>query len=217
MAQANRAFLGRAVRFLAAQGIRQFLDIGPGSRAPAGPGRSRTPWRRARTWSAWTTTRSCWRTRGRCWCARTSRPTTVIQADLRRPEEILNHPEVRAALDFDRPIALMLVAVLHFVTDDEDPRGILARLLKELPSGSYLTVSHVTADFDSERARAAAAAYDKATAPIVLRPRAAVAGFFDGLDLVEPGVAHLPWWRPDGELPADADDIWMYGALGRKG
>jgi hypothetical protein len=143
-------------------------------------------------------------------------PTTVIRADLRRPEEILDHPEVRAALDFDRPVALMLVAVLHFVTDEEDPRGILARLLKALPSGSYLTVSHVTADFDSERARAAAAAYDKATAPIVLRPHAAVSAFFDGLDLIEPGVAQLPWWRPDGEPPEGSERIWYYCGVARK-
>jgi SAM-dependent methyltransferase len=216
MAQANRAFLGRAVRFLAGAGVRQFLDIGTGIPGAGGTGEvahAVAPGSHV----VCVDNDPIVLAHSRALLVQPDlAPTTVVQADLRRPEEILNHPEVRAAIDFDQPVALMLVAVLHFVTDREDPRGILDRLLKALPSGSYLAVSHVTADFDSERARAAAAAYDKATAPIVLRPQAAVEEFFNGLELVEPGVAHLPWWRPDGEPPEGSDRIWYYCGVARK-
>jgi hypothetical protein len=216
MAQANRAFLGRAVRFLAAAGIRQFLDIGTGIPGPGGTGEvahAAAPGSHV----VCVDNDPIVLVHSRALLVQPDlAPTTVVRADLRRPEDILNHPEVRAALDFDQPIALLLVAVLHFVTDAENPRAILDRLLAALPAGSYLVVSHVTDDFDSERARAAAAAYDKASAPIVLRSRAAVTGFFDGLELVEPGVAHLPWWRPEGEPPEGSDRIWYYSGVARK-
>ena len=216
MAQANRAFLGRAVRMLAEAGIRQFLDIGTGIPGPGSTGavaHAVAPESRV----VCVDNDPIVLAHSRALLVRPGlATTTVVQADLRRPEEILAHPEVRAALDFDRPIALLLVAVLHFVTDDQDPRGILATLMAALPSGSYVAISHVTDDFDSARARAAAAAYDKASTPIVLRSRAAITEFFDGLELVEPGVAHLPWWRPDGEIPEGSERIWYYCGVARK-
>ena len=85
------------------------------------------------------------------------------------------------------------------------------------PPGSFLALTHVTGDFDQERLAVSAQAYEKSTAKLTVRSAGETAAFFDGLELLDPGVVLLPRWRPDGPVPADADDIWMYGALGRKG
>jgi len=216
MAQANRAFLGRAVRYLAGVGVRQFLDIGSGIPGPAGTSEvahAVAPGARI----VCVDNDPIVLTHSRALLdPRSTAPTTVIHGDLREPARVLAHPDVRKALDFSQPVGVLLVAVLHFVRDAEDPDGIIKQLMDALPAGSYLAVSHVTDDFDSERAKAAAAAYDKATVPIVLRGRERVAEFFDGLELVEPGVAHMPWWRPDGEIPEGSERIWYYCGIGRK-
>jgi hypothetical protein len=216
MAKANRAFLGRAVRYLAQNGVRQFLDIGAGIPGPNGTSEvayAVAPDARI----VCVDNDPIVLTHSRALLAtRSTVPATVLHADLRQPEEILSHPDVRVALDFDQPIAVLLVAVVHFVRDAEDPQRIIDTLMAALPSGSHLVLSHVTGEFDSERANAAAAAYDKATVPIILRDHDRIAGFFDGLELVEPGVVHLPWWRPDGEVPEGSENIWYYSGIGRK-
>ena len=217
MALANRAFLGRAVRFLAAEaGIRQFLDIGTGIPGPGSTGETAhavAPDARI----VYVDNDPIVLTHSRALLAG-GRPglTTVVQADLRAPAEILDHPEVRAVLDFDQPVAVLLVAVLHFIKPAEDPAGIVELIKQRLAPGSYLALSHGTGDFDPDRSEAAIRGYDSATAPFVLRDHKEIAGFFDGLDLVEPGVVQLPWWRPDGEVPEDSDRIWLYAGVGRK-
>jgi hypothetical protein len=110
----------------------------------------------------------------------------------------------------------LLVAVLHFIRDSEDPERIVSQLKDAMPTGSYLAISHGTQDFSPERAAAAVRGYEQATAPFVLRPRERVEGFFDGLRLVDPGVVQLPFWRPDGEAGAGASRIWLYAGVGRK-
>ena len=146
-----------------------------------------------------------------------SSTTSIVLADLREPGAILAHPKVRALIDFSQPVALLLVAILHFITERENPAGILDAFRAALP-GSYLALSHATADFRPAAARHAAAVYDQATSPVTLRTRAQVAAFFEGWDLVEPGLVQVPLWRPDGKppRPKDLDRIWVYGGVARK-
>jgi len=142
--------------------------------------------------------------------------TAYIQADLREPGQILASPQLRATLDLGEPVALMLIAVLHFLTSADDPRGIVSELIGALPSGSYLTISHLTADFDPEEAAVAQAAGQRSGVTYVPRSQAEVAAFLDGLDLVEPGVAPLLAWRPEDGTPPDPLVVRSYAVMGRK-
>jgi hypothetical protein len=145
--------------------------------------------------------------------------TSIVLADLRDPGAILAHPGLRAMIDFTRPVALLLVAILHFITEAEDPAGIVATLRDALPDGSYLALSHATVDFHPPGTdRQAAAMYQNATAPFVPRPLHQVTAFFDGFDLVEPGLVQAPLWRPDGKPPRARDlaKIGIYAGVGRK-
>src|SRR5262249_12273034 len=129
----------------------------------------------------------------------------VIQEDLRRPEQILAHPDVTGLLDFRQPIALLLLAVLHFIPDNDDPAGIVTRLTAALPPGSYLTISHCTADsLPEEAARRGVELFQRTPTPIVPRAHADVLRLFAGAELVEPGLVWAPLWRP--EDPDDLDD-----------
>jgi len=216
-ARENRAFLRRAVRFLAAEkGVRQFLDIGTGlptannvhEVAQAISPESRIVYvdndplvlvhaRALLTSSA-------------------AGATAYIDADLRKPEKILRDPAVQDMLDFTSPIALMLVAILHFIPDGEDPYAIVERLVGALPAGSYLVLSHATFDpLPPETVAALNATNQNSSPPFVPRPRAQVARFFEGLELVEPGIVSVADWRAEDEptpRPAPADVAW-YGAV----
>ena len=216
-ARANRAFLGRAVRYLVREaGIRQFLDIGTGIPTAANVhevAQSAAPESRV----LYVDNDPIVLAHARA--LMTSDPagaTAFIQADLREPGKILADPELRATLDLGRPVALMLIAVLHFLSDAEGSRGIVTELIDALPSGSYLTVSHLTADFDPEEAAAAQAAGRGSGITYVPRTRAEVAAFFAGLDLVDPGVVPLLAWRPDSGTPQDPLAVRIYAAMGRK-
>lgn len=217
MARENRAFLRRAVRFLAAAGIRQFVDIGSGL-----PTRGNVheiahqvaPDARV----VYVDAEPIVLTHGRALLA--GKPeVAVVRGDARCADAILKNPEVSELIDLDQPIAVLMLAVLHFINDVDDPPGIVARLRATMAPGSYLAVSHVTADFDADRrVRDAAAAYEKASYQITLRGRAEVTRLFDGFDLVEPGLTTLSLWRPDpgSAVPPDADRQWCYAAVGRK-
>jgi SAM-dependent methyltransferase len=217
MARANRAFLGRAVRFLAAQGIRQFLDIGTGIPGPGNTGDvSREAAPDARVVYVDNDPIVLSHTQSLL-AHHDPGHTTVIEADLRKPDSILAHPDVHRVLDFERPVAVLMVAVLHFLRDVDDPAGAVELIKRAIPDGGYLVLSHGTGDFEPDRASFAVQGYNQASAPFVLRSRKQVAGFFDGLDLVDPGLVQIPWWRPDGEVPEDSDKIWIYGGVGYKG
>jgi hypothetical protein len=124
----------------------------------------------------------------------TSPAVRAIEGDLRNPEGILDHPEGKALIDLTQPVAVLLVAVLHFIPDGDDPFAIVARLRDVLPSGSYVVISHA-GGADVAAVRDAAVEYERATAPMVLRSRVEVLRFFDGFDLVEPGLVELGGWR----------------------
>jgi S-adenosyl methyltransferase len=217
IARANRAFMQRAVRFLAGEaGIRQFIDIGTGIPSAgnvhevagqAAPGTrvvyvDNDPIVHVHANALLTGSGS----------------TSIVLADLRDPEGILGDPKLRGLIDFTEPVALLLVAILHFI-EAEDPAGIVATLREALPPGSYLVLSHGTADFHPPGvAGQAAVGYEHATAPLVLRGFEQVSAFFDGFDLVEPGLVQAPLWRPDGRPPRPRDlaKLGIYAGVGRK-
>lgn len=205
IARANRAFLQRAVRFLAGEGgIRQIIDIGTGIPA-AGNVHEVAAQIAPDIRVAYVDNDPIVHVHASALLTGAG-TTCVVLADLRDPEAILAHPEVTALIDFTRPVALLLVAVVHFLTDRQDPARIIATLRDALPPGSYLALSHGTADFHPPgTAGLAAAGYDNAAAPLALRSHAQVARFFGGFDLVEPGLVQAPLWRPDGKPPGPKD------------
>ena len=207
-ARENRAFLQRAVRFLAAEaGIRQFLDIGTGL-PTQGNVHEVAPEARV----VYVDNDPIVHIHA---TALLGGPDTAsLLADLRAPEEILDHPETQRLIDFDRPLGLLLVAVLHFIRDQEDPAGIVARLVGAIAPGSYVVVSHATGDLvPPDIGSKATKAYDRASAPLVLRTQAEIERLFDGLELIEPGVVQLCRWRPDGDLPTGNG---LLGGVARK-
>jgi hypothetical protein len=195
----NRRFLRRAVTHLArAAGIRQFLDVGTG--IPTSPNTHEiaqgiAPDARV----VYVDNDPIVLTHARALLSSSPEGATAyLDADLRRPERILAHPELRATLDLTRPVALMLIAVLHFIPDADDPHGLLAPLIDALPSGSYLAMSHVTYDFLPPRT-AEQVDHIVSAEPFRARSTAEFTAFFDGLDLIDPGVVPVSQWRADGE------------------
>ncbi|MCX4749367.1 SAM-dependent methyltransferase [Kitasatospora sp. NBC_01287] len=216
-ARANRAFLQRAVRYLAEQGVKQFLDIGTGI-PTAGNTHEIAQRVQPDARVAYLDNDPIVLVHSRALLAGASHGSaTVIQADLRDPAGILASPEIRELLDLGRPVALLLFAILHFVDEDSDPYGIVRTLVDALPSGSYLALSHGTADFATpDQARRGPAVYCAATERLTLRGKDQVAKFFDGLELVEPGLVTVPLWRPEQPEQEGDASTGIWGAIGRK-
>jgi hypothetical protein len=216
-ARANRAFLGRAVRFLADAGIRQFLDIGSGVPTEGNVhqiARDVAPDSRV----VYVDIDAVAIAHSKSILAGDDK-ATIIEADLREPEKILGHPEVRRLIDFEQPVGLLLAAVLHFIRDEENPGELMKRLTRPLISGSYLTIAHGT--FDDRPAPSVEAIrklYTRATAPVIMRGHAEISAFFDGFDLVEPGLVFLSRWRPNGSGPFidQPERSWAYCGVGRR-
>ncbi|GIJ77849.1 S-adenosyl methyltransferase [Micromonospora phaseoli] len=217
MAQANRAFLRRAVQFLTAAGIRQFLDIGSGIPTVGNVheiAQRHAPDSRV----VYVDVDPVAVAHSREILAGNDR-TTVVQEDLRHPDRILAHPDVRAVLDFSRPVAVLVVAVLHFVADDDRPAEVLRTLRSALAPGSYLVLSQASDDGRDEAERTEAEeVYRRTDNPLWVRSRAELTGFFDGFELVEPGVVWVPQWRPETpESAEDAERAVFLGGVGRLG
>jgi len=212
MARANRAFLHRAVRHLARdKGITQFLDIGTG--IPTSPNVHETAAQHAPgARVAYADNDPVIHAHANALLTGTG-TTKIILADLRDPEKII--AAAGEFLDFTKPIGLLLVAILHFIPDNEDPAGIVAAFRDALPPASFLALSHGTTDFHpAEVTGTAAAAYDGAAAPLVLRPRAAIERFLVGFTPEDPGLVQVPLWRPDTRpRPKDLAKIGMYAAV----
>ncbi|MEU6066804.1 MULTISPECIES: SAM-dependent methyltransferase [Streptomyces] len=210
--RANRAFMQRAVRYVVGSGVRRLLDVGTG--LPTSPNvheiaQEVAPDVRV----AYVDNDPIVSAHGNALLSR-SGTTSIVLGDLRDPRAIVEHPDVRQVIDFDEPVALLLVAVLHFLTDAEQPAEVVATLRDALPAGSFLVLSHATGDFADRTG--AQAVYNRATATLNLRSRAEVERFFDGFDLVEPGLAQVPFWRPDAPPPARSAEIGFYGGVARK-
>ncbi|ANP51488.1 hypothetical protein J2Z21_002684 [Streptomyces griseochromogenes] len=210
--RANRAFLQRAVRDVVAGGVRQILDIGTG--LPTSPNVHEIAHETAPDVRvAYVDNDPIVAAHANALLS-SSGATSVVLGDLRDPRAVVDHPDVRRTIDFDEPVALLLVAVLHFLTDAEQPAQAVAALRDALPAGSFLVLSHATGDFADRSA--AQAVYNKATATLNLRSRAEVERFFDGFELIEPGLAQVPFWRPDTTPPPRSHEIGFYGGVARK-
>ena len=215
----NRAFLGRAVRFLTAEaGIRQFLDIGTG--LPTTDNVHEVAQRIAPS-SRVVYVDNDPLVLAHARALLTSSPegrTAYIQADLRDPAAILSDPATRQVLDFGQPIALMLVAILHFIPDEFRPAQILSTLLDALPSGSYLVASQVSMEDNPVLIGNAMSAYHTAGLPAQARNSDDFARLaFAGLELVPPGVVLVSEWRPEADAPRPAPaELSLYGGVGRK-
>ncbi|WJK36917.1 SAM-dependent methyltransferase [Solwaraspora sp. WMMA2065] len=217
MAQANRAFMRRVVQFLVESGIRQFLDIGSG--IPTVGNVHEIAQRLApESKVAYVDVDPVAVAHSREILAGNDR-TTILQEDLRNPERILHDPQVRKLLDFDQPVAVLIVAVLHFVPDSDDPAAILAELRAALAPGSHLVLSQASDDGRSdEERREADQIYRRTDNPLSIRSRAALTSFFDGFDLLPPGVVWVPQWRPESpEAAEDAERAVFMGGVGRLG
>ncbi|MEV0167361.1 SAM-dependent methyltransferase [Nonomuraea fuscirosea] len=219
--RAHRAFVSRAVRYLAAEaGITQFLDIGTGlpTQDPTHVIAQRAvPEARV----AYVDNDPIVLVHGRALL--TGDPagaTEMIEADLRQPQKILSDPAVRKVLDFTRPVAVVVAGLLHFVTDDEDPYGVVEQLKAAVPSGSHLLLSHITMDFADNLSREEfTKPYDNSSAPMVPRSHDETLRFFEGWDLLDPGLVEVVTWRPDPveyqeQIPGG--HAWAYGGLAVK-
>lgn len=212
--QANRAFMRRAVRYAAGEGITQFLDVGSGiptfgnvhevARA-AHPGArvvyvDHDPVAVAHSQAV----------------LQGDEDADVVAADLLKPRDILESPEVRRLIDLNRPVALLLVAILHFVEDTDDPYGAVAELRDGLAPGSLLVLSHAAYEgipLPPERAEGAVDVYKDIRSPLIMRSRDEIARFFEGYDMVEPGLVPMANWRPD-TAPEDEDAYSFSGFAG---
>jgi hypothetical protein len=194
-ARMNRAFLHRAVRFCVDAGIRQFLDVGSG--IPTAGNVHEIAQRMDPSCRVVyvdiepvAVTHSELMLRG-------NDKAGVIRADFTDPDSILGSETAQRLLDFDEPMGLLLVALLHFVPDDANPHDAVARFVSTLASGSYLVLSHSVERPSAEQAEGIDRLYDRADAPGVRRTQPEIARFFEGLELVEPGLVNTPEWRPE--------------------
>jgi hypothetical protein len=214
-ALANRAFLGRAVRFVTEAGIRQFLDIGTGIPAPGNThevAQAVAPECRV----VYVDNDPIVMAYARALFASTpAGRTACLQADLREGAAILSRPAVTDTLDLSQPVALVLVAVLHFLNDVDHPYQVVADLMARLAPGSYLICSHSTFDFVRPELRASLTEA-LGRSPIFIRTKEEVARFFTGLELVEPGIVTTAHWRPDGEPELPDFEAGIYAAVGHK-
>lgn len=213
--RANRDFLGRAVRWLAGEaGIRQFLDVGTGipgddnvhaiAQAVAPDARivcvDNDPVVLAHAHQLMRST--------------PEGAAAYIDGDLREPDAIL--AKAAETLDFSQPVALLLLGLLYLVPDENDPYGVVNRLVDALPSGSYVAISHMTADFNPEMLELMDMLNQSMAEPFTLRTRDEVARFLDGLELVDPGLVQVDDWHPDPDAPPSGPVTAYYVGVGRK-
>ncbi|MQY09374.1 SAM-dependent methyltransferase [Actinomadura macrotermitis] len=199
----NRRFLGTAVRQAAEAGVRQFLDVGSGL-----PTRENVHEvalaARADARVVYVDHDPVVCAHGRALLAGTGDPVGFVQGDLRRPEEILDHPVTRQLIDFAEPVALIFVSVLHFVEDADDPAALVGRFAGRLVPGSRLILSHLASDAFPDQMARAEQVYEGASSRLGARPRAQILGFFDGFELLEPGLTGPPQWLAGGAEDPEA-------------
>ncbi|WP_067489607.1 SAM-dependent methyltransferase [Actinomadura hibisca] len=214
LARANRAFLRRAVRHLCAAGVDQFLDIGAGLPTHGNVheiAQAAAPGSRV----VYVDNDPTVLVHGRA-LLEGEEDAKVVPGDVRDVPGLLADPTVRGLLDLSRPVAVLMVALLHCVADEDDPWAAVAELRDALPPGSHLVLSHICASDHVDPARAAADVYQRSRTTMVLRERAAIERFMDGFELLDPGLAALDDWRPDGGGKRDDLPAWILCGVGRK-
>jgi S-adenosyl methyltransferase len=213
----NRAFLRRVVRFLVQQGIDQFIDLGSGIPTVGNVhevAQATNP-----------SARVAYVDHDQVAVAHSraildgNEHTTIICGDLRAPMEILAQPELGGLVDLRRPVGVLLNAVLHFVPDDAQAAGIVGELGGALPAGSYIAISHASADQMRSGAEQTESLYSRSVAAMAMRSREEVLALFDGLFIVDPGVVQIPLWRPESpdDLGPRAGHYPGYAGVGRVG
>ncbi|GIH19312.1 SAM-dependent methyltransferase [Rugosimonospora africana] len=219
-ARANRAFLRRTVRYLAEEvGVRQFLDVGTG--LPTADNTHEVAQRIVPdSRVVYVDNDPMVMAHARALLTSTPEGRTVyLEEDLRNPERILSHPDLAGTIDLDQPVALMLVAIAHFLPDQANARDVVHTLLRSLPSGSYLTMSCATKEFlTPELAANWDATLRSGQSDVYPRDRAGFGEFFAGLELVEPGIVAVSEWRPDPDATEHPTPLQasIFGAVGRK-
>jgi SAM-dependent methyltransferase len=214
ISQANRAVMHRAVRFAMDRGIDQFLDIGSGI-PTFGNVHEVVHGRNPDAHVVYVDNDPVAVAHSRA-VLNGNDKATIAAADLRDPRTVLENPETERLLDFDRPMALLLVAVLHLLPDSDNPREVVAALRDALAPGSVLVVTHATLQFGPTPSgqRGVQAVYQRTGTPLIMRTKEEVERFFDGFELVDPGVVPLPHWRPEAPLSDDDDPAVLHGLAG---
>jgi len=216
-ARGNRDFLRRAVRLLVDSGIRQLLDLGSG--IPTVGNVHEVAQRRDPTTRVVYVDIDPVAVAHSNAILRGNPLATVVQADMRDVDAVLGHRVVRDLIDFSEPVGLIMASVLHFVPDTSRPAEIVAGYREAVPAGSHLALSHIGAEEPDNRTSMLAdfkAVYQNTTNPVVLRTRPQIETFFDGFDLLEPGVALVHQWRPDADQEVPAKLPPGYGGVGVK-
>ncbi len=215
--RANRNYMARVARYLAADlGFRQFLDIGSG--LPTAPNLHEVVQQVApESRVVYVDNDPIVLVHARALLTSTPEGRSAyIDADLHDPDAILNAPEM-SILDFSKPVAMSLMAIIHFITDEQTVHGIIERLLRPLAPGSALALSTATTESAPDEASRSVAAYNAQGIPMKARTQAEVEQFFAGLDLIDPGVTLVNHWHPDEAALAVPDaHVWMYGGVAFK-
>ncbi len=213
----NRRFLERVVAFLvSSRGIRQIIDIGPGLPTQGNVHQIAQDIDPA-TRVVYADYDPVVVQHAQALLARDD-SVAVVRSDLRSPRELITHEGIRAMIDFTRPVGILILATLHFITDYEQPHEILRELRATMAPGSYLALSHITADdVHPEASKAAQKVFAGASAPAVPRPRGEILRFFDGMEMVPPGLVDINAWPASGtgQLPRSSR-LLMYGGVARK-
>ncbi|WP_460959337.1 SAM-dependent methyltransferase [Parasphingorhabdus pacifica] len=212
LARENRDFLRRAVKVCVDNGIRQFIDVGSGT-PTVGNVHEVAQQLDPRCRVAYADNEKVAVEHSRMLLEDNDR-ALVVEADLRDPDAILGSPEVRELIDFDEPVALLMVAVLHFVPDSDEPGAVIERYRELLAPGSHFVLSHVTDDVHPDRIRQLVDLYRGSTNPVTTREYAEVERFFAGFELLQPGVTWTAAWRT--EAREHPEDCAVYAGVGRK-
>jgi S-adenosyl methyltransferase len=216
IARDNRSFLGRVVRYLATKGgIRQFLDLGGGLPTQANVhelAQGVAPDSRV----VYVDNDPLVASHGRALLASRDRVGMVL-GDLRDPAGVLHHPDVIGLLDLTRPVAVLCTSTLHFIGDEAEPHAVIAAYRDQMAPGSYLAITHGTLEEDPEgEGGKAEGVYRQASSQLHVRPLAEVLRFFDGFELIEPGLAWITEWRPEPGTAPSGRPHSMRGGVGRK-
>jgi hypothetical protein len=215
---ANRTFMHRVGRFLAAEcGINQFLDIGTG--IPTEPNLHQIVQEvRPDSRIVYTDNDPIVLAHARALMAGTPEGRIAyLHADMRDADALLSSPQLREVLDLDQPVGLLIIAVVHFIEDDDEAYGVVRKVLDALPAGSYLAASIATDDLDPVPLAEVQQQYRAAGETLQFRTKEQALRFFDGLEMVDPGLVQLHKWHPGPDAGHIADtDVAMYGAVARK-
>jgi hypothetical protein len=212
LAAVQRDFLVRVVRFLAESGIRQFIDLGTGIPTPPNVHEvAHAVHPEARV--AYVDFDAMVVAHARALMA-TDDGVVAIQEDIRYTDKLLASPELNALIDFEQPVAVLFLAILHDITDEQDPAGIVARFRDRMAPGSFVAVEQFTSDSQPEAMAQLQAVYADTTWPIAFRSREHITSFFDGFELVAPGVVDVQQWRPERATPPTA--LKVAGGVGRR-